>query len=162
MKYSYKKSACIGQFILVFLFSMLLLILVFFIFDLSLKRTIRTGLGLVILHIVFYSKYYKEYFEKYVELHEDSVRFNSFRFKGKMDTLSLSVTYEDVFQLGVRKLPLIGIWAITVNAKYLPHAITVSWCFYNHKELFEKLYKSVKEHNPDAYIDSRLLEYIGR
>lgn len=161
MKYSYKKSACIGQFILVFCFSMLLLILAFFILDLSLRTTIRTGLGLVIINIVFYSKYYKEYFEKYVELLENSVRFNSFRFKGKMDVLSLNVTYEDVFQLGVRTLPLIGIWAITVNAKNLPHAITVSWCFSNHKELIENLYKSVKEHNPEAYIDSRLLEYIA-
>lgn len=115
MKYSYKKSACIGQFILVFLFSMLLLILVFFIFDLSLGTTIRTGLGLVITNIVFYSKYYKEYFEKYVELLEDSVRFNSFRFRGKMDALSFNVIYEDVFQLGVRKLPLIGILAIIVK-----------------------------------------------
>lgn len=119
MKYSYKKSACIGQFILVFLFSMLLLSLSFFIFDLSLGTTIRTGLGLVILNIVFYSKYYKEYFEKYVELHEDSVRFNSFRFKGKMDTLSLNMTYEDIFQLGVRKLPLIGAWQLLFHGVFL-------------------------------------------
>lgn len=70
-----------------------------------------------------------------------------------MDALSFNVIYEDVFQLGVRKLPLIGIWAITVNAKYLPHAITVSWCFSNHRELIENLYKSVKEHNPEAYIE---------
>lgn len=79
-----------------------------------------------------------------------------------MDALSLNMMYEDIFQLGVRKLPLIGIWAIIVKVRHLPHAITVSWCFSNHRELIENLYKSVKEHNPEAYIDNRLLEHIGR
>ena len=76
--------------------------------------------------------------------------------------VSFSVKYVDVLGIEARHIPLIGVWAIKINARNLPNKITVSFCFHKHKEMFMNLCKLIKQHNPNAYIDSRLTKYLER
>lgn len=103
--------------------------------------------------------YIGEYSNKYVNFLDDYIHFNSFRFKMKVNPMSLKVKYEDVYSIKPRKLPIVGVWAIKINAKNLPHEITISFCFKKHKELFENLCTLVKKYKPDAYIDKELSKY---
>ena len=105
-----------------------------------------------------------EYTNKYVELFDENVRFNSFRFKDvrMKKAIAFSVKYEDIISVNVRTLPIIGIWAISIKAKNLPQRVTVSFCFKNHRKFYDSLCKHVENKNPNAYIDKRLKEYIER
>lgn len=105
-----------------------------------------------------------EYTNKYVELFDESVRFNSFRFKDvrMKKAIAFSVKYEDIISVNVRTLPIIGIWAISIKAKNLPQRVTVSFCFKKHREFYYNFCKRVENKNPNAYIDKRLKEYIER
>ena len=160
MKHSYKISMFLVQMFAVFL-SCLVVLIVKAIFDEDKVFMYRTAAGCTGLLFMFTSMYYKEYKNKYVELFDTSMKFNSFRFRDatQKKALVFNVKYKDIYGLGVKALPIIGVWAIVVEAKYLPHGITISFCFKNHKELCRNLCRIVKEHNPDAYVDSRFEKY---
>ncbi len=156
MKYRYRFSMYFVQMFLGYL----VVLLMFFIIRL-IDKDFQGLWGATLIFIGSVAMYYKEYRKKYVELDETSMKFYSFRFRDitKKRALVFDVKYKDIYGLGVRSLPLIGVWAIVVEAKYLPHGMTISFCFKKHKELWRNLCRIVKEHNPDAYIDSRLEKY---
>ena len=163
MKYNYKKSMLVLQWIILacLYVTMIGLVYCFGANERFLKKAVWGAGGFFFFMVATYSK---EFTNRYVELQDNSIRFNSFRFKNvKMkNTVSFGVNYEDVLAIDIRKLPLIGIWAISINAKSLPQKITISFCFIKHKELYSNLCKLVKQHNSSAYIDSCLVEFLER
>ena len=102
-----------------------------------------------------------EYKNRYVETFDDHMYLNLFRFKGCRHPRSLNVKYEDMWYIEARCLPLIGVWGIRINAKYLPHKVTISYCFKNSKQLYAELCDNVKRFKPDVYIDDRLTEHLN-
>ncbi len=164
MKYYYKKSAVFLQFLILALIYIIMIFFSYYILNVNervLKRFIFGGAG---IFVAMMSMYFGEFTNRYVEFLETSIHFNSFRFKDiKMrHAINFNVKYEDVFSIETRKIPLIGVWAIYINAKNLPHKITISFCFRNYAELFDNLQKKVKLYNPNAYIDELLLDYCRR
>lgn len=103
----------------------------------------------------------KEYLTKAIELREESVFFYSTRMKGRTKALNMGIYYCDITEINVRKLPFIGVWAITVMGKTLPYERTISFCYKNHKELFRQLVLRAKEANPNVHISPELCKTIG-
>lgn len=160
MKYSYKISMFFAQMFLGYLVTLPVLFVLYLV-DRDIPYILKLSLGALGIMVFTTAAFYKEYKNKHIEMLESYVRFNSFRFRDatQKKALVFNVKYKDIYGLGVKALPIIGVWAIVVEAKYLPHGITISFCFKNHKELCRNLCRIVKEHNPDAYIDSRLEKY---
>lgn len=162
MKYPYRKTALCIQVLFCVLFSISVIAFFYFVGGASKKYVVECSFGVLGLFVVFYVKFGNEMLNKYVELLDDSIRFNAFRFKDiKMkNAVSFNVNYEDIWSVESKRLPIVGIWAISVNAKNLPHKMTISFCFAKHKELIRNLCSYAKQYNPEAYIDPRVTTYI--
>ncbi len=162
MKYPYKKMALCFQVILLVLFAISEIAFFYFVGGASRKYVIECSFGFLGLFIVFYVKFSREMLTKYVELSETSIKFNAFRFKDiKMkNALSFNVNYEDILCVESKRLPIVGVWAISVEAKNLPHKMTISFCFAKHKELTRNLCRYTKQYNPEVYIEPQLMKYI--
>ncbi len=163
MKYKYKKAFLFIQFFALAVIYVSMIVIAYRITNNEriLGKIIFGALGLYLVMVTTYSK---EFLMRYVELLDNSIRFNSFRLKDvKMKkAVSFNIRYQDVLSVDVRTIPLIGIWGIQINAKNLPHKMTLSFCFHNHIELYKKLCGYIEQYNPNAYIDSRLKDYIER
>ena len=116
----------------------------------------------LIFYTGFISTYYNEYKNRYVSFFDEYVHFNSFRFRKKVQPVSLNLKYEDIWSVTARRLPLIGFWAVRINGKNLPHTITLSFCFCKHKEMYTELCNLTKLHNPNVHIDSSLEKYVKK
>lgn len=164
MKYKYSKLAIYSQYAGILLFDLLAIGLVFFLEPNDRKFQIKMIVGILGIAFFMIGLYDKEFRQRYVELTDEYVRFNSFRFKDvrMKKAIAFSVKYEDIISVNVRTLPIIGIWAISIKAKNLPQRVTVSFCFKKHKEFYDYLCKHVENKNSNAYIDKRLKEYIER
>lgn len=163
MKYCYSKTAMVLQWLLTVIYAVFLLILIY-LNDQDLLKLRKLAFGLAGFLMFGFSLFAKEYLNRYIEFQSDSVKFNSFRFKNikQRNTISFNVKYEDILNVSARRLPVIGIWGIKVTAKNLPHAITLSFCFCKHNEMYDNICKFAKQHNPNVYIDSRLTEFLER
>ncbi len=163
MKYKYRKLAALGEWLSV---GLILIIAIVVIVLTSPDKTIEAetllgGIGMYFAFVIIYSG---ELIRKYIELFDEHAHFYSFRFKNikLRNTVSFNVKYKDILNISARRLPVIGIWGIKVTAKNLPHAVTLSFCFCNHNEMYDNLCKFAKQHNPNVYIDSRLTEFLER
>lgn len=163
MKYKYSLILYTLQFVFV-LFMEYALLLAIYKFNNDLQFMLKTFFGAILLLFTIYSLYFKEFANKSVELTETCINFNSFRFKDvKMkNSVSFGVKYADIFSIEARHIPLIGTWAIKINARNLPHKMTVSFCFKKHKDLYGNIIRLVMQHNPNAYIDNRLKRYAEK
>lgn len=106
--------------------------------------------------------YAGEYLNRYVEIFDERIRFNSFRFRRIMNPVSVSVKYEDIFGIKARKLPFIGLWGIKINARNLPHEITLSFCFRGHRQMFKDICEKVQAQDLGVIIDPDLLKYLEK
>ena len=161
MKHQYRKSLTYIQWIsTALLFALALFIC--WLLGINEKTLLKTGVGCFGLLIVQYVRFSREMLNRYVELYDDHILFNSFRFRDvKMKpAVSLNVNFEDIWSIEAKTLPIIGIWAISVEGSNLPHKVTLSFCFEKHKELTRNLCDSVNKHNSKVFIDPRLTEYI--
>ncbi len=157
MKYKYSKIAILIQYIIFALFDVLLIVFAAYLEPNNPRFMAKIIFGLTGIFIFMVFNYSKEMINKYVMLYDEYIHFNSFRFKGNQKSSSINVRYEDILSFDVKTFPLIGVWAIQINAKNFPQKITVSFCFCKHKELYYRLCKSVKQKNPKVYIDERLV-----
>lgn len=152
MKYKYNRFIFICEWLL-------LGVSYFFLFWLaahdeeSIKAVQKLGYGSAGLYIILLFIYGSEYINRYVELYNDHVRFNCFRFKGERKPVSLDVRYENIFSLEAVKYPIIGIVGVKVKCKNYPKDIKVSPLFHRHKEMYSNLIELVKSKNPKAYVD---------
>ncbi len=160
MRYNYSKLAFVCTWTLLCLIMLFIQMSIGFFIGADQKTKNEVFFGIIGLFLACALIYGKEYFERYVEITDEYARFNSFRFKMKRHPISLNIRYEDFWSIEPRRLPIIGIWGIRINARNLPHKLTVPFFFCKHKELYGNLCAHVKLHNPDAYIDSRLEKYI--
>lgn len=103
-----------------------------------------------------------EYLKRYVEFLDESVKFNSFRIAKAGKVMSPVFRYENITSIESSYLPVIGVWKVKVNAKGFEYSVPISFCFNNYIELCEKLCDLVKEHNPDVYIDSRIVRLMDK
>ena len=60
--------------------------------------------------------------------------------------------YRDVRHIRFRKVPLINMYGMLIEAKGYPYQISVSCCFEKRKELQSALLKQVRAVNPEAVI----------
>lgn len=160
MKYKYSRIAIFIQFLIFALADFWLIFLASYLNPDNPRFMSKIVGGFAAIFIFMVSAYGKEMIKKHVMLHNEYVCFNSFRFKGDRKASSVNVRYEDILSFDVKTLPLIGVWAVQINAKNLPEKMTVSFCFCKHKELYRKLCEAVKERNPKVYIDNRLEKKI--
>ena len=161
MIYKYR----VGLYVLNMMTAELSVLLVFFIIGLVTGEPIATIYRVLMptlsFSFVMCFMFMGEYKNRYVETFDDYMRLNSFRFKGRRYPRSLNVKYEDVWYIEARRLPLIGVWAIRINAKFLPHKVTISYCFKNSKQLYAELCEKARLFKPDVYIDDRLTEQLN-
>ncbi len=162
MKYKYR----VGLYVLNMLTALLSVLLMFIIVVLITNETVeaiyRVAFVLLPYSFVMCFMFMGEYKNRYVEMFDDHMLLNSFRFKGWRQPRSVNVKYEDVWYIETRRLPLIGVWAIRINAKFLPHKVTISYCFKNSKQLYAELCENVRQYKPDVYIDDRLTEHLNK
>lgn len=155
--YKYRKSF----FIIGCLFVQLLLVLIVAfgenigVSEKGLTKALVGGTGFLVVFLGIYSG---EYFNRYVEIADEYVRFNSFRFKMMKNTISLNVRYEDVLSVEAKKLPIIGIYGLKLRVKNFGHTIVITHSFCKHKELFSELCKRVKNANPNVFIENIVKE----
>lgn len=158
MKYPYKKTSfycCIA-------FSIAFLILEMVVFD---KPTVREVVGLAICVCFVGAIHANDEFSRYVELSDDAVWFGFYRFKKKGQKhpdppVTFKINYEDIYVLESKKLPIIGVWAINIDATGLHQTVILERSFVNYKEMVKNLCKKAKQHNPKVYIDPELKKYI--
>ena len=158
MKYKYRLGFYFIQMISAGLFSTALVGGICILLGKPIEEVTAVFLRLLALVVIFSFISLSEYKNKYVETFEEYMHLNSFRFKGRRSPFSLKVQYEDIWYIEARRLPLIGVWGIRINAKYLPHKTTISFCFKNHRQLCER----VRYFKPDVRIDSCLTEYLDK
>lgn len=162
MKYKYR----LGLYILNMMTAELSVVLVFFIIMLVTNEPIAAIYRVLMATLPFSFAmcfvFMAEYKNRYVETFDDHMHLNSFRFKGWRHPRSLNVKYEDMWYIEARCLPLIGVWAIRINAKFLPHKVTISYCFKNSRQLYAELCENVKRFKPDVYIDDCLTEHLNK
>lgn len=161
MKYRYSKLAFICSWLLVGSIEMLLLYLFGILVNASEDKFIKVFMICPAFFITVMMGYSSEYTNRYVELFDDYIKFNSFRFKRLRNVISLKIRYEDIISIKTKSLPLFGIWAIKINAKNIAHEITLSICFKHHKIMFKNICLNVIEHNKDIYIDSSIQKLIN-
>ncbi len=125
----------------------------------SLKKYIAILSAFVTMFSLIYCG---EYFNRYVEFFEEVIRFNSFRIGEARKVMSFNFRYENITSIEASYLPLFGVWKIKVSGKGFAYPIPISFCFNKYGELCEKLCDLVKEHNPDVYIDGRIVNFIER
>lgn len=160
MKYKYSRFMILLQWSLVFVYAALWPCF-FYLIGKDIAWIQKNSIVVTVFILVFISIYNGEYMNRYVEISDDYIRFNSFRFKRMKKVLSLNVRFDNFYSIEARTLPLFGLWGIRINAKDIPHPITVSFCFSKHKKLYRTLCAQVKQHNPKVYIDEKLEKYIG-
>ncbi len=160
MKYRYSKLAFICSWLLVGSIVMLLLYLFGILINASEDKFIKVFMICPAFYISVMMGYYSEYSNRYIELFDDYIKFNSFRFKRLRNVISLKIRYEDVIGIKSKSLPLIGLYAIKICAKNIPHDITLSICFKGHKKMFKNICRSVSEHNNNVIFDSYLEEHF--
>ncbi|MBQ3604310.1 MAG: hypothetical protein IJA02_10750 [Clostridia bacterium] len=160
MRYKYSKIAFVCCLIFTALIVMTILFTLGFFIDVEKKQFNNVILLVSAFLISCAFMYGGEYFNKYITLSDEQMFFNSFRFKGKIHPISFNVKYVDVWSVTSRTLPLLGIWAIKIKAKNLPHEITISFCFQKHRKLYSCLCALIKERNDTVYIDSHLEKFI--
>lgn len=158
MKYPYKKSA---------LYIMLIFVIVFFSIMGFLFREFIIVIAAVaiILICASFAAFSEEYSGKYVQLSNDTVKLGSYNFRGKgrhdhPPPVTFEIKYENIWVLESKKLPLIGVWAINIDATGLHQTVILERSFVNYKEMVKNLCKKAKQHNPKVYIDPELKKYI--
>ena len=120
----------------------------------------------VILNSMFFLTEVKKSSEKYIELHDETIRFSNHGYGHRyargflIPYVTFDVKFKDIFIIKVKKLPLIGIYAVVLEANEKEYKIKIYPHYCNFKDMYINLCKKVKEHNPDVYIDGRLLKYI--
>lgn len=162
MKYKYRKSAVIFYYLVAGVFCL--------IFGMSLKfegnpsfneQFVKISSLTVVGMGISFSVYWREYFNRYVEIQNEYIRFNSFRYKMVKNVVSTDVKYEDIISFEVKKTPLFRLWWIKIKASTLPGDVSLTVSFCRHKEMFREICKKMKEHKPEFEIDSKFLEYLG-
>lgn len=159
MKYRYSRMAIVLQALLI----IVILALAIFLCYMSNGDIKYLKKMLVIIPCYLITGYFlwsKEYFNRFAEFHDEYITFNSFRISKKVR--DFNVRYEDILSLDAVIIPLLGIYKIKVNCKNIPWQIPVTWCMCNHNELFAKLCLEAESHNPNAYIDPRVIEFLKK
>lgn len=159
MKYRYSKLAFICSWLLVGSIVMLLLYLFGILINASEDKFIKVFMICPAFFITVMMGYSSEYNSRYVEIFDEYIKFNSFRFKRLRNVVSFNIRYEDIISIKSKSLPVIGLLAIKIKAKNIPHEITLSICFKGHKKMFKNICHSVSEHN-NVIFDSYLEEYF--
>ena len=159
MKYKYRKSLFWGLRVLLFI--------TMWIVGFIMSESLLMGLILsAVINFMLFITEVKKSSEKYIELHNETIRFSNHGYghryaRGfKIPCVTFDVRYKDIFIIKAKKLPLIGIWQIVLDANEKKYKIKIYPHYFDFKDLYINICKKVKEHNPEAYIDSRLLDYI--
>ena len=162
MKYKYRLSLYFVQFIVAGLSSAAILSVIGLLANVSVEKLTGGILRIPSLIVIFSFINLSEYKNKYVETFDEYMCLNSFRFRGHRRPFSPNVRYEDIWYIEARRLPIIGVWGIRINAKFLPHKVTISYCFKNSSQLYAELCEKARLFKPDVYIDDRLTEYLNK
>ena len=117
MKYRYSKIAFISISVLVCAVVMLLLYMYGVLVNADKDRFIKVFIICPVFFAVVMMGYSSEYNNRYVEIFDEYIKFNSFRFKRLRNVISLNIRYEDIISIKSKSLPLFGMWAIKINAK---------------------------------------------
>jgi len=160
MKYRYSKFAFISISVVVCAAVMLLLYLYGVMINAEKEKFIKVFVICFLFFFIVMFGYSSEYNNRYVEIFDEYIRFNSFRFKRLRNIVSVNIKYDDIISIKSKSLPVIGLLAIKINAKNIPHEITLSICFKDHKKMFKNICRSISEHNKDVIIDSYLNEHF--
>lgn len=162
MKYRYSKIAFICSAIITGTIVFLILFLYGIFINAEKNQYFKVFFICSVFFVFCVFMFANEYLNRYVEIFDEHIRFNSFRFKRIKNVVSMSVSYEDIFSINPKKLPLIGLWGIKINARNLPHEVTLSICFCKHKKMFKAICDEAKQHKPDIYIDSYIQKYLEK
>ena len=161
MKYTYSRIWFVLEYSFIFLFCFLMNALIYLF--LGKERLFIQNTILCIAFLFFFMlTFANEYLKRYVEFFDENIRFNSLRIGGARKVLSFNLRYEDITSIDSSYLPVIGVWKIKVGFRGFAYSVPISFCFNKYIELCEKLCDVVKANNPDAYIDSRIVEFIER
>lgn len=162
MKYKYKKLSVVLQMMCAVLLCSFLTVVASWLRPGNRGFVIQIATGTLGISAITFATFNPELYRRYIELCDNYVHFHSFRFKdiNMKKAASFNVKYDDFLSLNVKKVPLIGIYAVVIKAKNLPKELTVSFFNKNYKEMFGKLCNSIHRANPTAYIDPELLEWV--
>ncbi len=128
----------------------------------SRQKIIKVLIPCFVMFIYLALFYMREYTNRYIYVSDEHIRFNSFRFKRMRNPISLNVRYENIISIKPKKLPLFGLWGIIINAQNIPHEITLSICYHNHKKMFWNICNESKKHNSNVIIYADLKEYLEK
>ncbi len=162
MVYKYSKKSLIAQYLFSVLYCLVLIAFAYYL-DPGGSFFKKMVFGIPMFAVFFWCIMSKEKLNQYVELYNNYVHLNSFRFKDvrQKKALSFNIKYEDIFSIEAKTLPLIGVVGIKINARNLPQKLTITASISKHKELFKKICIYAKDYNPKVYIDEKLEKYIG-
>ncbi len=151
--YKYSKIAFAFEWILVYAFE-ILLCYCYYLYNGDFAFFKKICIRVTAFLVTFILLLGKELLYRKVEIDESGICFNNFRFRGMSKTIQFALSYSDVISLKIKRLPLIGIINISINAKNIPHPVKVS-CFYSdYKNMFEDIITNTRIHNPDVIIQS--------
>lgn len=96
----------------------------------------------------------KSYLSRYVEFFDEYIHFDSWGVFEAKRIVTLNVRYENIYKIGVSKIPIFGIWKIKVYVKDLDYAIPIHICINKHLEVYKKICDNVRQFNPNVSIKS--------
>ncbi|MBE6813212.1 MAG: hypothetical protein E7523_10090 [Ruminococcaceae bacterium] len=164
MKYYYSKISTIAQVVVMLGTVMCAYFLGQFLFpDRGTVLQITIGSGVVIVYLIYL--FIPGLLKRTVELYEDEVYFHSFianTSKQANKTISIRVNYSQIKKLKARVLPFFGITSIVVRFYDTDEKIKLTPYFNNSDALFSTLCEKVRQNNPNADIDPKLIDYAER
>lgn len=157
MKYCYSKFSYFLQFLLAYIAVGVMIILIHVSYK-NFSLTIKNIIGSIGLAFVAFATS-KDNVKQYVELNENFMLFQ-YRFlhsKLRNSLCKFNVMYEDVISITCKKIPLIGITSIKINAKNIPENIKLTFSYCKRNEMYKNICKNVLDKKPEVTIDNHLL-----
>lgn len=109
------------------------------------------------------SSHFQFFHNRSIVFKDSYVQFNSLFMKSlKKVVPSINVKYESFSQIEAVRFPLIGIIQMNLKADGVPGFIPVRRSFRKPKELYIRLYETIKENNPNIIIDRQLGNYLHK
>ena len=152
--YNYKKTGVAFLALLYLLFVAIFCFITYMLFH-STKLVFWYGVGMLVLLIYVMDIGRDRLLKKSVIIQDDTIEFVGFDVSvDKQD--SYKFLFSDIISVSCSRLPVIGIYTVSVKVKEYQARFKISMFFENHNELYNEIYKRMKLYNENAFVDSRL------
>jgi len=157
-----KKSYLIIRFLFIFIVFCLLICFLLWLVPLHGKYRSRYIGGCFALFFYFITMDYKNRCRKYVKFYDTYVRINAHHKKTILTTIDLDILYEDIRAIKVKKVPVLGVTSIVIDADNYGNGIKLHYFYRNFLDMCQTFYLRTTAFAPNVRIDDAFIDFLKR